>query len=261
LFLEWLLRIFSRKGIASLARRVPQYQRIILMNPTASNDLTQLALLAELARPLAHECNNFLNNLLLQLAITDKFLPDPTRADWANVRREAKKLAHLFQQWQRQRKHDAGDLDRVELNQLIQEGAESIHSELAGAQIQVCTAGEPLWLMGSAGEMQRLMSLLLHYAVAAIQSGGIDSPTLEVHLANDRDRILVQMRSSEVPDLNSRWSDFDERASFERHTLSLAALACKSLAEHFGGTIRIERNAEDGTSLVVDLPRARPDDR
>jgi signal transduction histidine kinase len=224
------------------------------MKPSELKDLKHLAMLAEQARPLAHECNNFLNNLLLQLAISEKSVPEPARAEWANIRREGKKLASLFQQWQRQRKQVSEGPTKFELNQLIDEVVAELRSESVTVQLLVRPACEAVWITGFTGEVQRLVSLLLRYAVSALQSSGVDDPALEIQVEKGRDRILLRLLSAGSAHANLLWADFDDLASSERSTLSLPALTCKSLVEHLDGDVRIDRDANGCMVLAVGFP-------
>src|ERR1017187_1497862 len=168
-------------------------QRIDLVKPSELKDLKHLAMLAEQGRPLAHECNNFLNNLLLHLAITEKSVPEPARAEWANIRREGKKLASLFQQWQRQRGQISEGPTEFDVNQLIDKVVEELRSESSAVELFVRPAQELLWTTGCTGEVQRLVSLLLRYAVAALQNSRVEPLVLEVQLEKRRDRILLRL--------------------------------------------------------------------
>ncbi len=226
------------------------------MNLSDLQELKQLALQAELARPLTHECNNFLNNLLLQLAISEKSFPESIRAEWTNVRREAKKLASLLQQWQRQRKRPSEGPARMEFNQLVQEAVEEIHAESAAIRFLLHPASEPLGLVGFKGDVQRLIFMLLHYAIVSLEGSEGDSPAVEIAVARSGTRILLQLRSTESADVKLAWTDFDDLASSERTSLSLPALMCKSLVERLEGEIRIIQDAQRGTVLIIDLPLA-----
>ena len=62
------------------------------MSNSELDDTEQSAFLAELAGPLVHESNNFLNNLFLHMALFQEHLPDQRRADCDNVRKEGKQL-------------------------------------------------------------------------------------------------------------------------------------------------------------------------
>lgn len=226
------------------------------MNGSDLNNQKQLALLVELARPLTHECNNFLNNLLLQLAISEKSFPEPARSEWANIRREGKKLANLFQQWQRHRRHSFEVPTSIDLNQLVQETLEELRSESSTLQFHLEPTDEPIRLTVSAGEVQRLLSLLLQYSIAELRNGGVDIPAISIQLEKSRDRVLLRLGDAGKAGATLRWADFDELASSDRTTLSLTALTCKSMVDRLEGTIRLEQDVQGCMVLTVDFPQA-----
>ena len=83
-------------------------------------ELEQMAMMGELARPLVHECNNFLNNWLLQVALFQAELPDNLRVRCETLRRESWMLAELLRQWQRFR-NAAEQAEKADLNMQLQE--------------------------------------------------------------------------------------------------------------------------------------------
>jgi hypothetical protein len=227
------------------------------MNPLDLKDLEQLALLAELGRPLAHECNNFLNNLLLQLAISEKTLPEPFRAEWAHLRREAKKLANLLQQWQRHRQPSVERQRNIELNQLVHETVEALGPEAGSIQLIVRQNAEPLWLTGFSGEARRLCFLVLRHAIAALVEGGGANHGIEIQLESNSARIILRFLHVGPADSNLRWTDFDETSTSDRGVLSLPALACKSLVERLEGRVHIENGPSGHRALAFDFPLAQ----
>jgi len=221
------------------------------MNHSDFKELKQLALSVELARPLAHECNNFLNNLLLQLAISEKSFPESSRTEWANIRREGRKLADLFQQWQRQNKNRTEDRARFELTQVIEHLVDELRSDWPAIVFLVRRSTAPLLFNGRQSDVQSLFSLLLRYAASGLRMNGSDSSTIELQLDSSGDRIQVRLLHA-----GADWKDFDEIASFERTSLSLPALACKSLVERLEGTATLTSDPNEGKMLVIDLPLA-----
>src|SRR4051794_40549240 len=109
----------TSNALLRLAQAISQTQDRI-MAASDHKKLEESALLAELARPLVHECNNFLNTLFLQMTIMDKDLPEHLRADWGSIRREGKKLVHLIREWQSHRRPIL-ESGKTELNQLLQD--------------------------------------------------------------------------------------------------------------------------------------------
>src|SRR5262249_55884451 len=77
---------------------------------SADHTLHQLSALAdagELAAALAHEVNDFLNVLHLQLTVLELKAPQDARGDLIELQRQAKQLAELIRHWQRSRSHTA----------------------------------------------------------------------------------------------------------------------------------------------------------
>ena len=199
---------------------------------------------------LAHEANNFLNNLLLQLAISEKSFPESVRGDWRSIRREGRKLADLLQQWQRQRRPAADEAGTIDVNKVVQEIAQALRPE-AGVTLVFKPAPQALWVAGFTGDVQRLCVLLLQYALE-----GSAAAVVEARLERSEEEMILRVLDAQSPDANLRWSDFEDAAPTERNTLSLPVLACKSLAERLGGRIGTEKDGQDRLSLVLSLPLA-----
>ena len=68
------------------------------MKTVEFNESEQLALLAELARPLVHESNNFLNNLFLHMTLFQDHLPTQLKDDWESVRQRASSMEFLLRE-------------------------------------------------------------------------------------------------------------------------------------------------------------------
>lgn len=224
------------------------------MNPSELKELTQLAMLAELARPLTHECNNFLNNLLLQLAITEKSFPESSRTEWANIRREGKKLASLFQQWQRHRKQPAEAAANVELIHLVQQTIEDLRSDTQAVQFVVHPGDTPSVMTGCAAEVQRLCYLLFSYVVANVQNSGVDNPLVEIRIGKSENQITLRFLDVGPVDANLRWSDFNDLPNSDRVSLSLPALACKSIVDRLNGGVRVETVSNGRIALAIHFP-------
>src|SRR5438477_6161629 len=78
--------------------------RAMHRNETDFRDqLEHAALRGELARSMAHEFNNFLNTILMQVAILEATVPAAIRADIALLGKESKKVSKVIQDWQRWR--------------------------------------------------------------------------------------------------------------------------------------------------------------
>jgi signal transduction histidine kinase len=67
-----------------------------------------LADLGELAAPMAHQVNNFLNHVLLDIAVLESGLPDPHCETVEEIRRQGRALAQVVRSWQQYR-HSAAE--------------------------------------------------------------------------------------------------------------------------------------------------------
>ena len=63
-----------------------------------------LANTGEMAGPLAHEFNNFLNVVLLHAALMEPELPEQLRSEWMELRRQAATMTALVKQFQQYRR-------------------------------------------------------------------------------------------------------------------------------------------------------------
>jgi signal transduction histidine kinase len=218
-------------------------------------ELEQLALAAELARPLVHECNNFLNNLLLQLAISENDFPEAVRADWKRIRQDGRELAHLLKEWQRQRKSSPGCAEKTELNSIMQELQEDLSTEESPVHLTVRLAPEPLWLSIFAGEIRRVCRLLVRYAISVFESGGNSRRALVIQSRKMGNKIMLQIHDPRAATSALNWAEF-EMATGRTTLLFLIAATCKGLIERHGGSIHVEKPSDGCFVLVLNFPSA-----
>src|SRR5437016_12762410 len=91
--------------------------------PEELAEVEWLADLGEVVGPVTHEFNNFLNTLLLQIAVLEMSAPDAAKADLQAVKRQAKQVAGVIKQLQRYRRR-AGKAAPADLNRAAAEALE-----------------------------------------------------------------------------------------------------------------------------------------
>jgi hypothetical protein len=219
--------------------KTPEYQ-----------ELEELALLAELARPLVHECNNFLNNLLLQMVLSENDFPEPVRADWQRIHQDGRGLARLLHEWQRQRRPSDERKGKTELNAVIQEVVEEFNANDVAPRLQVRLEPQALLVLGAEVEWRRLFCLVFRHAVHAWKSEQA-SGTLEIQTERTNNRAIIRVSAGKL-----EWADFADTAQARPDILFLMAAACKSLVERLSGSIRIEKSADGASGLVMELKLA-----
>src|SRR5437016_3011014 len=121
-------------------------------------ELEQSALLGELARALTHEWNNFLNTLVLQIAVVERELPEPLRNELANIQQEAKGLAELIRQWQSYRPPHATFSGTTAIDHVLRETVADLTEEGIASPdtISLLLESETNMLSGSSAEQKVL---------------------------------------------------------------------------------------------------------
>ncbi len=152
---------------------------------------TWLANLGTLASPITHEFNNFLNVLLLQIAVLEHELPDRRRGEFAVIRQQGKQVAELVRQWQQYRSRQQPESQPLDVNRAVREAAERMCDEEPGfgeprlvlaapggeaaqgdgvrVRLELADGLPPVF--GTLPDLQRLIRFLIGNAAAAIPSG------------------------------------------------------------------------------------------
>src|SRR5262249_120438 len=75
--------------------------------------------LGEILGPVTHEFNNFLNTLLLQVAVLDLSAPQEDKSELAIIRRQGREVAAVVKQLQQLRRRRHGEPQPADLNQAV----------------------------------------------------------------------------------------------------------------------------------------------
>jgi C4-dicarboxylate-specific signal transduction histidine kinase len=125
-----------------------------------SAQLEHAALRGELARPMAHEFNNFLNTILIQVAILETVIPEALRTDLAVVSKESKKIAKVIQDWQRWGTRPTQQ-QPLDINGIVQDALRSPIVEPVAANVVLDLAPGPLFARTAPLPLRQLCVLLL----------------------------------------------------------------------------------------------------
>jgi signal transduction histidine kinase len=88
--------------------------------------LNSLADLSELTGPLVHEFNNFLNVVVLQVAVLEHAVPDTFRPDLAEIAKQAKSATSLIRKWHEYRRRREPALHQIDLNATVRAAIEAL---------------------------------------------------------------------------------------------------------------------------------------
>jgi signal transduction histidine kinase len=248
----------ERLSLAALEQRLEKLHERLLRQ-------TALADIAELAGPLAHEFNNFLNILMLQIAALGSALPDDVRTALEKVRQQGRATADLVRAWQRARQQTHAPGRPLDLAEVIGEALQELPetSDLAtaeGSRLTFVThlSTELPAVQACSHDLRRLLTFLLRNAVAAVGSAqGVISVETEV-VSN---KVLLHVRDSGPPlPAEGLPALFDPHTAARAGTTPLELAACISIARRYLGKLRGANPPGGGVAVTLELPAARPED-
>jgi signal transduction histidine kinase len=252
------------------------------MNLTPSEeeraDLEWLADIGEIAGPIAHEVNNFLNVCLLNVALLEQEASEKLRPFLKEIRRQGARTAEMIRQWQQYRRSRQPQPQRVDLNGVVREVLKAFAPDLrdpgASSPIRLRPAHDPdqgplptqagasliLQLqanlppvLASVSALKRLVSFLLSNAVAATQGKG--QVTLRTERANDSIRLCVEDSGPSIaPELLPQM--FEPFIVSREGTNALELAVCKTLVRRMEGQIQGTNRAEGGAAIFVEMKAA-----
>jgi hypothetical protein len=216
--------------------------------PEELADLQRLAMAGELAAALCHDGNNFLNGLLLQVALLEIDAGDALRAKLADIRRQSGEFQLLIGQLQGYRNRSAAAPYPVDLNAAAQT-AVAWFAQVFDRQIQSAGGGVRLELpaglpavRGTASDLTRLVTFLLielrrHAAAAEIVVGA--------EAAGGGVRMTLRRAGP-------------RGATPTKPPESLESTSARTLARRLGITLREEPAADGGGAIVLEIPAPSP---
>jgi signal transduction histidine kinase len=229
--------------------------------------------LGALAGPVTHEFNNFLNVVLLQVAVLEQEMPERRRGEFAVIRQQGKHVAELVRQWQQYRYRQQPALQAVDLNRVVRQVVEALATEppafgeprlaLAPAAGQAAPAGADILVgmeladglppvSGTTADLGRLVRFLVTAAGAAVTT--LPGQVMVRTQAGGGEVLLrVEDNGPAVdPDLLPQF--FEPLVLTREGPNRLELAACKTLAHRrLQGAIHAENRAEGGVAVVLTL--------
>jgi signal transduction histidine kinase len=207
------------------------------VSPEEASERDWLMRVGEVVGPVTHEFNNFLNTLLLQVAVMELTAPETVRAELGAIRAQGRSMAALIRLLQQYRRQYHAELKPIDLNAVVRSAA-THHGRLRLGD------GLPPTI-GYLPDVQRLVGFLL-VGAAALSDGDIDIATAATSKSVT---LTVTVSGGTNP---GRFASVVEGPGIvvnEPHALELAA--CHSLTRRLNGALRT-----GGTGVVVELPIA-----
>jgi signal transduction histidine kinase len=230
-------------------------------------DRESLADLGEVVGPVTHEFNNFLNTLMLQVAVMEMTVPETVRAELQGVKRQGKQVAAMVKQLQQYRRRRCGaDAQPADLNRGAADAAAAAERAPADPNggprvrpaadadegdvgLRLDLAADLPLVPGPAADLRRLCRFLLTGAAWAVAGGG--SLILATRPAGAGAALRMEAAGAATGALARM---LEGPVGLEGgHGLELAA--CQSLVRRLGGSLRAEP-LPGGEAIVVELPAA-----
>ncbi len=222
----------------------------------------------ELGAALAHEINNFLNALLLQLAVLQQEGSKELRGDLDEIRRQAAGVVTMTKQFRQSRSGRDMARDPVDLNQLSLEVLQSLNPlqktgtkepaqplRAFGIEIQLDFTTPLPFITGSAIELRHLLRLLLKNA-AAVMTPGQGFIRIRTLHTGENVQLLVEDIGPTVP-TELLHKLFEPTVICREGTNSLELAACRSIVRRCKGKIEAQNRPEGGLTIVVELAAAK----
>jgi hypothetical protein len=232
-----------------------------------TTDLNWLADVGEIVGPVTHEVNNFLNTLMLQLAVMELTATDAVKAELQGLKRQGKQVAAVVKQMQQYRRRAADQRSAADVSTAAAAAADLLARAPARGEgrprvrpaASAASDEVPLRLRltdalpavpGPAADLRRLCRFLVCGVSWSVAGGGVillstapagNGVTLRVEAIGAACGSLAGMLEGPV---NAEGP----------HGLEIAA--CQSIVRRLGGSMRAEPTP-DGEAIVVELPAAR----
>lgn len=245
----------AQLGLSTLSRVLSLHQVRRRMNNLEDEieALERWANVGELSGILAHELTDFLNMLLLHVAVLEHRLPESERADLAEIRRHGNRAAELINHFQQYRRASPPGTRTVDLAKIVQEVAHRL-SKTHGAALPLTLHLEQevnVEVCGSGADVRRLVQFLMSNAVRAVAEVGGE---VSVTTAANRNHARLRVEdTAPVPPATDIAAFFSSLAHQRDGVDDLELAACGSLARRLRIGLQASRRAEGGLSMVVDF--------
>jgi signal transduction histidine kinase len=217
-------------------------------------ELLAMANAGELAGPLAHEVNNFLNVLLLQLAVIEQTVPPDFRTDLTEVRRQGRQLGELVKHWQHHRKGQSSETVPLDLNGILQETIAGLHSEFGDVPLRLEPAPALPPISGSRTNLRRLCTFLVANAASAARHANGE---VTIRTTSIPGRVILRVEDTGAAVAPQALPHLFEPDGPPRDgTDRLEIAACRVIVRRMQGTLQAENLPTQGLAMVVELPVA-----
>ena len=256
-----VLRVAARTaGLALEARRQARAGARV---QSELKEQIRLADVGEMAGQVTHRFNNFLNSLLLKLAVIEPELSPAVLTKMADVKQQARATADVIKQLHKVRHQGNSAQGPFDLNLLAREAAHEVETESAvlipprTGPVQLTLHPEPVWVAGSAIDLKRLCTFLLRSGTHQPNPAG-DPVILRTELAVGKVLLTVEDPRAQVAAATLPYLfELDSKGPSEG-TNKLTLAASKAIVRRLQGRIQADQRVGGGLVVTVELPPAAP---
>lgn len=240
----------SQRWIAELQERLLQCER--------------LAAVGELSSTTTHEFNNILMTILNYAKLGLRHKDDATREKaLSRILDAANRGAKITSLVLGLSRSSSGNLDPIDLVAIVQDALVLLEKELQKYRIHVEKelASVPI-ILGSAGQLQRLLLNLITNARQAIKENGTIRIVVKHEAKTNSVVLMVRDNGGGIPkDLLPKIFDkfFTTKSGPDasgKGGTGLGLSACKQIIEEHKGRIRVESTVGKGTAFTIRFPVA-----
>ncbi|MFO0841809.1 MAG: HAMP domain-containing sensor histidine kinase [Gemmataceae bacterium] len=246
----------ARLGLSSLSQVFTRHAllRRRLELERENEALEHLASVGELAGVLAHEFSDFLNMLLLHVAVLEYRLPESERADLAELRRHGNRASELVNQFQQYRRAQPPGDSRVDLEEVARDAVARLVREMDettnGVRVRLEGAGTAPPVRGAAADVRRLTRFLVANAVRATARDGGE---VVVAVEGQGEAVRLRVDDGGPAATESQLGQLFSPASKREGVEPLEMAACRSLARRLRGRLSAESRPEGGVRVVMEF--------
>lgn len=193
-----------------------------------AEDMCRRAALGDLALALAHECSNFLNVVLLQLAVLEMEASEAVGPQLEEIRRQGGKLQKFLEQFRMQRRAEAQQLSPISLERAWQ----GLPHESRKRWPQPAADLPPV--LATEIDVRHLLEFLLTHAL----QWDCDAAPLEAVASGTRVHLRLHCADGSGEGESLEW------------------VACQSLARRLQGRAYSKAAPEGGRDYIIELQQA-----
>jgi signal transduction histidine kinase len=198
LMIIYLFRLNKRqKGITAKMMETENMHRELIR-------IDRLAKMTELTAALSHELNQPLTAILYSAQAGKRFLQSGkldqklSEEIFDNIIEDDKRAGGIISSVKSLMKLEFREKEKINLNSLILETNDIIHSDAIRQRIKVMIHlnGEPVYVHGDKVQLQQVLLNILRNASNAMEDNASDNKTLEIYMQTGRGSVTVSVRDS-----------------------------------------------------------------